>query len=71
MSLSKKYWECTNDKIPIEVRKVINEYLLSMKLANKAEATISKYRWVIERFFYENDVLLESLTSEDVSKWLN
>jgi integrase/recombinase XerD len=71
LSLSKKYRECTNNKIPIEIRKVINEYLLSLKLANKAEATISKYRWVIERFSTESEVSLAALSSEDVSKWLN
>ena len=45
--------------------------MLSLKLANKAEATISKYRSILERFFSECLVSFEEITSEDVLKWLN
>lgn len=66
----KKIWESTDESIPIQTRMIINEYLLSLKLANKAQATITKYKWVLERFFRECLVHLELLTSEDVLKWL-
>jgi len=66
-----KYWESTREDIPILTRKVINEYLLSLKLTNKAEATITKYRWILERFFSECLVSLDELISEDVLTWLN
>lgn len=42
--MSKKYWETTNESVPLGVRPIFNEYLLSLKLENKAEATITKYR---------------------------
>lgn len=45
---TKKYWISTNEAIPIQTRKILNEYLLSLKLANKAESTISKYREFLE-----------------------
>ncbi|WP_248892457.1 hypothetical protein [Bacillus methanolicus] len=53
MNSSKKYWESSHEAIPLQTRTIINEYLLSLKLANKAEATISKYRSILERFFSE------------------
>lgn len=70
MNSSKKYWESTHEAIPLQTRTIINEYLLSLKLANKAEATITKYKWVLEKFFGECLSPLENLTSEDVLKWL-
>ncbi|MGG3804396.1 tyrosine-type recombinase/integrase [Metabacillus fastidiosus] len=40
-------------------------------MENKAEATITKYRWILERFLNECTIPLEELTSKDVGKWLN
>lgn len=71
MEDTRKYWESTNENISIETRRILNEYFLSLKLANKAEATITKYLWILERFFYESSIPLDNLTSEDVLKWLN
>lgn len=68
---TRKYWISTHDGIPKQTRKILNEYLLSLKLAIKAEATISKYRSYIERFCSECLVELDSLTYEDVLKWVN
>lgn len=68
---TQKYWESINEHISIETRRVLNEYFLSLKLANKTEATITKYLWILERFFYESSIPLGNLTSEDVLKWLN
>ena len=45
--------------------------MLSLKLANRAEATISKYREILERFFSECIVSLDSINSETVLNWLN
>lgn len=63
--ITRKYWISTHEGIPKQTRKIINEYLLSLKLANKAEATISKYRSFVEGFCSECLVELDSLTSED------
>lgn len=67
----RKYWESSNENINLESRIIINEYMLSLKLANKAEATIIKYLWILERFFNECSIPIESLTSNDVLNWLN
>ena len=42
-----KYWISTHKLISKENLVVLNEYLLSLKLANKAEATVMKYRWAV------------------------
>ncbi|MGX9133251.1 tyrosine-type recombinase/integrase [Rummeliibacillus sp. JY-2-4R] len=69
MNRSQNYWQCTNEAIPIQAKTILNEYLLSLKLANKAEATISKYCSILERFFSECAVPINDLTSNDVLKW--
>ncbi|MBU7595726.1 tyrosine-type recombinase/integrase [Metabacillus halosaccharovorans] len=66
-----KYWQCTVDNIPEETRVIINEYLLSLKLANNAENTISTYRRVLENFFRECSFPIKTLTSDDLLNWLN
>lgn len=68
---ARKYWISTHEAIPMQTKKILNEYLLSLKLANKAESTVSRYRTFLERFFIECLVELEALTSEDVLKWVN
>ena len=65
-----KYWISTNKSIPKENLSVLNEYLLSLKLANKAEATITKYKWFLELFLSECTILLEELSTDDVLKWI-
>ncbi|RYG71920.1 integrase [Lentibacillus lipolyticus] len=69
--MKEKYWVTTNQALDDHTREVMNEYLLSLKVANKAEATIDKYKKILERFFIDCRIPLESLTSEDVRKWLN
>lgn len=71
MSPPKKYWVSENERIPHETRKIFNEYLLSLKLENKAEATVTKYRIIIEKFLAECTVPLDHLTSEHVLAWFN
>lgn len=41
-----------------------------MKLANKAEATIEKYRRIVESFFKDCSVSLGDITTEQVRTWL-
>lgn len=65
-----KYWISTKEAIPKQSRVILNEYLLSLKLANKAEVTISKYRSILEKFMMECAVPIDALTSVDVFKWL-
>jgi len=70
MSSSKKYWESTNELVPIKYRTVLNEYLLSLKLENKAELTIITYCSILERFLQNCKIPIEELTSEDIRTWL-
>lgn len=69
MNSSKKYWISTNEVISVQTKTILNEYLLSLKLANKAESTISRYCSMLERFFSECTVPIHDLTSDDVLKW--
>ena len=71
MSIQKKYWISKKDEISKDVIKILNEYLLSLKLENKAERTITQYRIQLEKFLIDCNVPLEDLTSEIVRKWLN
>lgn len=66
-----KYWESSNEEIPSTTREILNEYLLSLKLENKAVATITKYRRILERFLRECTTPVEELVSEDVRNWIN
>jgi len=71
MKNSEKYWESTCECLSVETRTILNEYLLSLKLESKADATISKYREYLERFLRECSMPIDHLTSDDVKTWLN
>ncbi|MEK4023657.1 tyrosine-type recombinase/integrase [Sporosarcina sp. FSL W7-1283] len=71
MSAPRKYWVSDHEGIPKETLTIFNEYLLSLKLENKAEATIIKYRNVLRGFLSECTIPLKELTAEIVLKWLN
>ncbi|QPC47560.1 tyrosine-type recombinase/integrase [Mangrovibacillus cuniculi] len=59
-----------NKTVNTSLQKLIDEYLLSLKLSNKAEQTLQKYEWVLNRFFREVTVTLDELTSLHVHQWL-
>ncbi|MEH7356678.1 site-specific tyrosine recombinase/integron integrase [Neobacillus drentensis] len=69
MKESIEYWKSNLEDE--STRAVMDEYLLGLKLENKAERTIRNYRWFLERFFTLCTVPLKLLTSEDVRKYLN
>lgn len=71
MAPPEKYWISEHEGIPVKTKNIFNEYLLSLKLENKAEATVSKYRSIIEKFLAECIIPLEDLTSPDVLLWFN
>jgi integrase/recombinase XerD len=66
-----KYWQSSNENVPTQTRTILNEYLLYLKITYHAEGTITKYRWILERFFSDCPIPLKDLTSEDVLSWLN
>lgn len=65
-----RYWVSNHEEVAEETREVLNEYLLSLKLENKAEATTIKYKWILERFLRECTIPIDTLTSEDVLSWI-
>ncbi|MEK5214596.1 tyrosine-type recombinase/integrase [Psychrobacillus sp. FSL H8-0487] len=69
MNSSKEYWISTNEAISVPTKTILNEYLFSLKRENKTEATISKYRSLLERFFRECTIPIDELMSDDVLKW--
>lgn len=70
MKDSKKYWKSTCEALSVETRNILNEYLLNLKIENKAEATVLKYRDYLERFLKECAIPIDKLTSDDVLTWL-
>jgi integrase/recombinase XerD len=60
-----------NVKICLQTSKALNQYLENLKNEYKSEATITKYQWILERFFNECCIPLKDITSENVLKWLN
>lgn len=71
MSDTRKYWVSDHKGIPKETLVIFNEYLLSLKLENKAEATITKYLSVLKKFLSECTIPLGELKAEIVLNWLN
>ncbi len=70
MAKSENYWISEHDGIQKEMLLIFNEYLLSLKLENKAKATITKYRSILERFLSEFTIPLEEITSKNILEWL-
>ncbi|MFD2446539.1 tyrosine-type recombinase/integrase [Bacillus sp. CGMCC 1.16607] len=70
MNQIRKYSTSTIEVISKPTRTILNEYLLNLQLANKTEATIKKYRWILERFFRECPIPIDQLHSDDVQHWL-
>ncbi|MET3726970.1 integrase/recombinase XerD [Fictibacillus halophilus] len=54
-----------------ETRGILNDYLLSLNTANKSEATITKYQWILEKFLSQCAIPIEKISSKDVLDWLN
>ncbi|MBY0221664.1 tyrosine-type recombinase/integrase [Sporosarcina aquimarina] len=67
---AKKYWVSEHGGIEKKSLVILNEYLLSIKIENKAEATITKYRKMLERFLCECKIPVEEMTADIVHQWL-
>lgn len=68
--MGKKYWVSVNKKISDLHRKILNEYLSTMKLANMAPSTITDHRSYLEKFLVEYPKPIKELTLGDVLNWL-
>ncbi|QPA56545.1 tyrosine-type recombinase/integrase [Lysinibacillus sphaericus] len=63
-----RYWEISNLFVNNDSRKIINEYLLSMKLENLSAGTIYQYRFFLNKFFKDKRENCLSLTPEEIRK---
>ncbi|MEV9640839.1 site-specific integrase [Mammaliicoccus sciuri] len=71
MNHQTKYWESNHLDILPGNKAKLNEFLLSLKLTNKAETTVSKYRKILESFLMDTSILVEEMTADDTRRWLN
>jgi len=69
--LKEKYWIIELKTLDAETKRIANEFLQNMKLANKSPVTIDKYRRVMEKFFTECPTPLQELYPDDVLNWLH
>ncbi|WOV88044.1 tyrosine-type recombinase/integrase [Sporosarcina oncorhynchi] len=65
-----RYWELKIQLPNAENQKVVNEYLLSLKVANRSFYTINNYRIFYQTFFKEEKASYAALTSDHIQKWL-
>lgn len=63
------YWELKKQMANEETQKVVNDFLLSLKLANRSEGTIRMYRRFLEQFFATLKESFSSLSSDAIHKW--
>ncbi|RYG71919.1 hypothetical protein EU245_12360 [Lentibacillus lipolyticus] len=61
-----KYWEVTKTLANSTNQQLINEYLLSLKLANRSQLSIENYRSKLQNFFLDIKQPIEKLTVEKV-----
>ncbi|SPF52636.1 Tyrosine recombinase XerC [Candidatus Desulfosporosinus infrequens] len=64
------YWISEDTRIKEDLRKVLNEFLYSMKLSCKGASTIYYYRLKLEKFLRDFGKSLSELTIDDVHTWL-
>lgn len=70
MQKIEKYWISTDNGIAHENLEVLNEFLLNLKLSNKSEATVRKYKSILQMFLKAIEKSVPDLTSNDVYEWL-
>jgi site-specific recombinase XerD len=65
-----RYWELKKTLPNGENQKVVNHYLLSLKLSNRSKVTILDYKRFLEWFFGDIEETFSSLSSERILDWL-
>lgn len=66
-----QYWEIKEPLANEENQKVINEFLLCQKNANKSKETVREYRNRLESFFKEWEGLYAVMTTGEIRQWLS
>lgn len=67
--IMENYWTLKEQLPNKETQKVVNDFLMSLKLANRSKLTIISYRRFLERFFMDQEEIFSSLSSETILKW--
>ena len=68
--MMENYWKVTKQFPNKENQEVVNEFLLSLKLANRSSRTIKAYKFFLEMFFYDMEEVYYSLSSKAIYEWL-
>lgn len=64
-----EYWKLTKT-LPNKVNQdVINEFLLNLKLQNRSDVTIKRYRIFLEHFFAHQEIEFSKLSPEVIIQW--
>lgn len=63
------YWELSKDLPNESNQEIIGEFLLSLKVSNRSQNTITTYRHFLEHFFGDMKETYLSLTSNTILEW--
>jgi integrase/recombinase XerD len=69
--LRKNYWTIEKENISPKSKMIADRYLENLKLNNKLENTIKKYRSVLQIFLADCSKELAQLVADDVLDWIN
>ena len=69
--VTEKYWVVNRRLGNDENRAAVNEYLLSLKVANYSYQTITKYRDILQRFLKNQKEVFSNITTVEIREWLD
>lgn len=64
-----KYWEVKIQLANVENHKIINEFLLSLKVANRSFHTVNNLRYFLQNFFKDQEASFTSLNPDEIQEW--
>ncbi|MCG7337171.1 site-specific integrase [Sporosarcina sp. ACRSM] len=64
------YGELNDELLKLENRKMINEFVLSLREKNRSVETIRRHRGTLHHFFVSHQKTYTSVTREDIESWL-
>jgi site-specific recombinase XerD len=67
----KENWIVQNEKLHPENQKILNEFLVHMRIKNLSSHTIRNRLWFLQGFLIFIDKPLTSLTQDDILDWIN
>lgn len=63
------YWKITIPLVNEENKKVLNEFLMSLKIANYSKKTVKNYRFFLQKFFKDRQEIFSDFTSNQIQQW--